>query len=88
MIAKSIEDTKNHHEKLLQKFRVAVHKEWKAKNPTNIEELLTRLLTEQPDLKALTAKIRDKKGHVVKKAEIDRDHLRKIIAKEIRSQYD
>ncbi len=87
MIAKCIEGTKNHHEKLLQKFRVAVHKECKTRNPTNIEELLDRLLTEQPDLKALTAKIRDKKGHILKKAEIDRDYLRKIIAREITSQY-
>ncbi len=88
MIAKSVEDTKNHHEKLLQNFRIAVHKELKTKNPTNIEELLDRLLTGQPDLKALTAKIRDKKGHILKKAEIDRDYLRKIIAREIGSQYD
>ncbi len=88
MIAKSVEDIKNQHEKLVQKFRVAVHKELKTRNPTNIEELLTRLLTEQPDLKALTGKIRDKKGHVIKKAEIDRDYLRKIIAREIGSQYD
>ena len=88
MIAKSVEDTKNHHDKLLQKFRIAVHKELKTRNPTNIEELLDRLLTGQPDLKALTAKIRDKKGHVLKKAEIDRDYLRKIIAREIGSQYD
>ena len=88
MTSKSIDDTKNHHEKLLRKFRAAVHKEWKAGNPTNIEELLTRLLVEQPDLKALTAKIRDKKGHVLKKAEIDRDYLRKIITKEIKIQYD
>ena len=88
MTAKSVEDTKNHYEKLLQKFRVAVHKEYKTRNPTNIEELLDRLLSEQPDLKALTAKIRDKKGHVLKRAEIDRDHLRKIIAREIKSQYD
>jgi hypothetical protein len=88
MIAKNIEDTKIIHEKLLQKFRVAVHKEYKIRNPTNIEDLLDRLLTEQPELKALTGKIRDKKGRILKKAEIDRDHLRKIIAKEIRSQYD
>ncbi|MFZ2448169.1 MAG: hypothetical protein WAW37_17565 [Syntrophobacteraceae bacterium] len=88
MIATSVEDTKNHYEKLLQKFRAAVHKECKTRDLTNIEELLARLLTEQPDLKALTAKIRDKKGHVLKKAEIDRDYLRKIIAREIKSQYD
>ena len=87
MIAR-VEDTKIPHEKLLQKFRVAVHKEYKTRNPTNIEELLDRLLTEQPDLKALTAKIRGKKGHILKKAEIDRDYLRKIITTEIRSQYD
>jgi len=52
-----------------------------------LKELLTRLLVEQPDLKALTAKIRDKKGHCLK-AEIDRDYLRKIITKEIKIQYD
>ncbi|MEN6440950.1 MAG: hypothetical protein ABFD97_20460 [Syntrophobacter sp.] len=87
MTAKSVEDTKN-HEKLLQAFRVAVHKEFKTGIPANIEELLTRLLTGLPDLKALTAKTRDKKGRIVKKAEIDRDYLRKIIAREIKSQYD
>jgi hypothetical protein len=87
MIAR-VEDTKMPHEKLLQKFRIAVHKEYKTGNPTNIEDLLDRLLAEQPDLKALTAKIKDKKGHVLKKAEIDRDYLRKIIAKEIRNLYD
>jgi len=50
MIAR-FEDTKMPHEKLLQKFRNAVHKEYKTGNPTNIEELLDRLLTGQPDLK-------------------------------------
>jgi len=88
MIAKSVEDTKQHQEKLLRKFRDAVHKECKTGNLTNIEELLARLLAEQPDLKALTARIRDRKGHVIKQAEIDRDYLRKIIAREIGSQYD
>jgi len=88
MNAKIVEDTKGHHEKLLQKFRVRVHKECKTRNCTNIEELLARLLTEQPDLKALTAKIRDKKGHVVEQAEIDRDYLRKIITTEIKRQYE
>lgn len=86
MIAR-VEDTKIPHEKLLQKFRVAVHREFKTGNPTNIEDLLDRLLSEQPDLKALTGKIKDKKGRILKKAEIDRDYLRKIITKEIRSRY-
>ena len=85
---KSVEDTKGRHEKLLQKFRDAVRKECRTGNPANIEELLAMLLAEQPDLKELTAKIRDKKGHVLKKPEIDRDYLRKIIAREISSQYD
>ena len=88
MIAKSVEEIKILREKLVQKFRVAVHKEYKTGKLTNIEDLLDRLLLEQPDLKALTAKIRDKKGHVLRKAEIDRDYLRKIIAREIGSQYD
>ena len=88
MIAKSVEETKIHREKLLQKFRIAVHKEFKTGKITNIEELLNRLLIEQPDLKALTAKIRDKKGHILRKSEIDRDYLRKIIAREIGRQYD
>ncbi len=88
MITKRVEDTKSQHDKLLQKFRVAVHRECTTRNPTNIEEVLALLLAEQPDLKKLTAKIRDKKGRVLKRPEIDRDYLRKIIAREITSQYD
>ncbi len=88
MTAKKGEEVKIRNEKLLEKFRVAVHKEFRTGNPTNIEELLSRLLAEQPDLKALTTKVRDKKGHVLKKAEIDRDQLRKIIGKEIKSLYE
>lgn len=88
MIAKSVQETKIYREKLLQKFRVAVHKEFKTGSPSNIEELLDRLLAGQPELKALTVKIRDKKGRVVKKAEIDREDLRRIITKEIQTLYD
>lgn len=88
MIEKSVQETKIYHEKLLQKFRAAVHKEFKTGSPSNVEELLDRLLAAQPELKTLTAKVRDKKGRVVKKAKIDRDDLRRIITKEIQTLYD
>ncbi len=88
MTAKRVEATNVNREKLLEKFRAAVHKEYKKKSTTNVEELLERLLAGQPELKALTAKVRDKKGHIIKRAEIDKDYLRKIIAREIGSQYE
>lgn len=86
MTVRSVDTTLR--DKLLQKFQAAVRKEFKTGNPTNIEDLIDRLLLAQPDLKALTVKVKDKKGNILKKAEVDRDCLRKIIAKEIREKYN